>query len=306
MKKVLLTILLFCLSACGGDNKGGGAQFVQKASFPDQVTISEQISFSIGNKGYLIVPNIIGVSGPGKVWEFDPFLNQWTRKNDHPGITFQSPNFVANNKAIIISGNTVWEYDPVSDQWAQKKDAPGADKRAGFAFSIGNNAYVGGGFYNGNNFYRYDVSNDSWSQVGNHPNLGYDPSYPSIGGITFVINSKGYVTGTNMGFWEYNPAQDTWAQKASIDAGYGQAFSIGGKGYVFNALGEMAKYDETTDSWNTVATFPGRNIYYPAGFAINGVAYLGVGQVYPSNGSTDYSYDFWAFMPNYIRSPMFL
>jgi hypothetical protein len=59
----------------------------------------------------------------------------------------------------------------------------------------------------------------------------------------------------------------------------------------------MAKFDETTDSWSVVATFPGLNIYYPAGFSINGIAYLGVGELFPRNEFSGFAYDFWSFVP---------
>ena len=312
MKRLMTIICKLCLSACSGGGDGGSTTgsgkfslktpFPEHIAFPEQVSIREVVSFSIGSKGYLAIPKLIGASGPGEFWEFDSSLSSWSRKNDHPGITFESPVFVVNSKAIAISGNTVWEYDPASDHWTQKNNAPGADKRASFAFAIGNYGYVGGGFYNGKNLWRYNADSDSWTQLTDHPVLGYgynDPSYAAIGGITFVLGSKGYVTGTNMYFWEYNPAGDTWIKKTSVNAVYGQTFTISDKGYVFNAQGEVNEYDQTSDSWSLKATLIDQKMCYPATFSFDGVAFLGVGGLMDNNTCTlDVTSNFWSYQSN--------
>lgn len=71
----------------------------------------------------------------------------------------------------------------------------------------------------------------------NAPN-GPMPRYSAVG---FSIGSKGYIgtgqdaCGYKNDFWEYNPADNSWTQKADFGGGGRVAavgFSIGSKGYI--------------------------------------------------------------------------
>ncbi|MBK9525807.1 MAG: hypothetical protein IPO39_13995 [Bacteroidetes bacterium] len=63
-------------------------------------------------------------------------------------------------------------------------------------------------------------------------------------------------------------------------------FSIGTTGYVglgndgastTNLTQDFYKWDQTTDSWNAIADFPGPVRYYAASFVIGSNAYVGTG-----------------------------
>lgn len=143
-----------------------------------------------------------------------------------------------------------------------------------------------------------------WVQKENFPGI------ERSGAIGFAIGSKGYL---GLGrysfipyvyytdFWEYNPANDTWTQKADFPtAGRTSTvgFSIGSKGYVCGGIGgqpgnlvwysDLWEYDPVYDTWTQKADFPGTVRSGAVGFSINFKGYIGTGA--PSN-------DFWEYNP---------
>jgi hypothetical protein len=105
------------------------------------------------------------------------------------------------------------------------------------------------------------------------------------------VNGKVYIFGGTDGntylhdLWEFNPANNTWAQKASLP-GVGrqqsQAFVLNSEVYVCGgtpmsggALKEIWRYNPATNQWTRLPDFPGAT--GPAGgvgFAINGAGYV--------------------------------
>lgn len=278
-----------------------GDTWTQKATFPPSVPFRQQISFAIGDKGYLVVPCFIGAPCATPLWEYYPQSDSWKQLGNHPGLTFQSPSFVLNGNAYVVSGNAVWQYAPVSNHWTRKGDIPGADKRAGFGFSLNGLGYIGGGFYNGGALWQYDPNSDAWTPKNDHPALQYgmnDPTVLAVDEVTFTIGDKAYVTGTNSYFWEYSPDTDTWVTRSYVNAVYGQAFAIGSRGYVFNTLGALYEYDAMGDHWTPAGAFPGQTVCYPAGFAIGGNLYVGVGGRFAGNTcNLDVVNSWWGFRP---------
>src|ERR1041385_6990781 len=105
--------------------------------------------------------------------------------------------------------------------WVQKANFGGAGRFEGYAFSLGNKGYVGGG---GNNsvffldFWEWDQTTDTWSQKANFPTRRLDPA-------AFAIGAKGYVvSGVDPAnpnlvmndVWEWNQATNIWTQKANF------------------------------------------------------------------------------------------
>ncbi len=128
----------------------------------------------------------------------------------------------------------------------------------------------------------------------------------------FAIGDKGYVgmghynTGEHVIFkdlWEYDPATDSWTQKADFGGSLRYqcaAFSIGDYGYL--GLGRNAddnyeqdfwKYDPSANLWYPIADFPGVPRRGAAAFVINKKAYVGLGQ---TDGG--YAKDFYKYNPN--------
>ncbi len=134
---------------------------------------------------------------------------------------------------------------------------------------------------------------------------------PRTSAVSFMLNGKVYMAGggsvasgaiyTDM--WEYDPAADTWQQKAALPGTnpgctHGVAFSINGKGYVGLGIGtdgnykkELYEYDPASDSWNQMADLPAVAREGSACFVINNKAYI-VGGADISRKS-----DFWEYDP---------
>ena len=130
----------------------------------------------------------------------------------------------------------------------------------------------------------------------------------------FTIGNKGYfglghhnsVAGVNTvfaDFWEYDPATDSWTQKA--DFGQGETyhcfdFVIGKKAFVGcgrNSAGtqfnDMWEFDPVINSWTKKANFPGSARSGPKAFVIDSIAYAGSGLT--NGSSTDNA--FYAYNP---------
>lgn len=127
------------------------------------------------------------------------------------------------------------------------------------------------------------------------------------GAFTFEIGGKAYLgTGFNGSsclndFWEYDPTNNTWTQKANFPgtARYGAAsFSIGNKGYVGtgvdcsnNLYQDIWEYNPATNTWTQKNNFGGSARRHATTFVIGSKAYLATGH----NGSYDlndlYEYD---------------
>jgi N-acetylneuraminic acid mutarotase len=130
------------------------------------------------------------------------------------------------NSSVTTYVKDFWEYDPVADTWTQKADFGGGFTNAAAGFSIGNKGYVG---------------------TGSH--------------ITYT---DGNVVQTGIKeFWQYDPATDTWTQKADFGGSereLAKGFSIGNKGYIgwgqntgYSSLKEFWEYNPATDTWTRKA-----------------------------------------------------
>ena len=130
-------------------------------------------------------------------------------------------------------------------------------------------------------------------------------------GIGFSIGNYGYAgLGYNLNsnaefhdFWQYNPANNTWIQKANFP-GLGvtsaSVFVIGNNAYVVSGSNnpyvdtcyrECWKYNSVTNTWIQRGSFPGIARGCAIGFAIGSKGYYGTG--YDSAGN--YYNDFWQY-----------
>jgi N-acetylneuraminic acid mutarotase len=116
----------------------------------------------------------------------------------------------------------------------------------------------------------------------------------SSGAVAFTIQGKGYVGtgsgagGTGKDFWEYDPASDSWTQKADLvgsPVSYATGFALNGKGYIGSGVvfgnGDFLKtfyeYDPALDKWTRKADFPGFAVDQAVGFSIGDLGYIGMG-----------------------------
>lgn len=129
--------------------------------------------------------------------------------------------------------------------------------------------------------------------------------------VGFSIGTKGYIgTGDSPNatysndFWEYNPANNTWTQKANF-GGVGRSeavgFGIGTKGYIGTGytngttyLNDFWEYNPATNIWTQKNNLGGVARKSAVGFEANGKGYIGTGK-----SSSDDLNDFWEFDPNF-------
>jgi N-acetylneuraminic acid mutarotase len=134
----------------------------------------------------------------------------------------------------------------------------------------------------------------------------------------FSIGSLGYLCGgldtaevIHKDLWAYDPQTDAWTQKADLPgAGRRDAVSFVIDNYAFvgsgmdsvsgptgNTLKDFWRYNPSTNSWSTVADFPGaggNGVYFATGFAAGGKGYLCGGKTGPNL----YSNQLWEYKPS--------
>jgi hypothetical protein len=275
--------------------------------------------FSIGEKVY--VGTGLDFSAYNDFWEYDPSLNTWTQKANFGGSArVDAIGFSIGNKGFIGTGydgsNTekkdFWEYDPAANTWMRRADFRGSARYKAVGFSIGNKGYVGTGTdrYRNNvrDFWEYDPSTGDWTQKAN---FGGTARYDAVG---FSIGNKGFIgTGydfTGMGydliqkndFWEYNPASDTWAQKADV-AGIGRSGAVGfsiadkgfiGTGYVNGGYSkDFWEYDPALNKWTRKEDLNGNARTEGIGIGTGTKGYIGTGVDISSTRKAE----FWEYDP---------
>lgn len=133
--------------------------------------------------------------------------------------------------------------------WEQLSDFGGEARHRTTGLSIGNKMYLGLGHYNGagpnilfEDWWEYDPASGAWTQKANYAG---GPCYHATG---FTINNIGYV-------------------------GTGRTSSVGSV-----LVQDFFKYDPSTNSWSTIASFIGSGRRGSVSFVVNDVAYVGTGE----------------------------
>lgn len=147
------------------------------------------------------------------------------------------------------------------------------------------------------------IGQDTWVQ---QPDL---PGGIRSASTMFSIGNSGYVFGGNYqgtafnDLWAFDPASDTWTQKASCPCDprwFPVSFVLDGKGYVAtgrspastSGLNDLWQYDPVTDTWVQKADLPANIRWGAFGFSVAGKGYVGAG----TTGS-DYFEDLWEYDP---------
>ncbi len=225
-------------------------------------------------------------------------IAQWTQLANLLGNARSKAScFVIGNSVYVIGGSNsvifkdVWEYNVATNNWTQKSIFIGTPRHNAVAFSINGKGYYGLGIGSlGNHLadlWEYNPITDTWTQKASLPALSRESA------VGFSIGSKGYVgSGTlfNFGnntpfylsdFWEYNPANNSWTQKANIP-GQARANAVGielnGKGYfglgqntnLASSFNDFYEYDPTTNSWTTKQSMTGQGRRSTSAFTFGG------------------------------------
>jgi len=235
---------ILLLSGCGGGGGGVSSGNNQSGAKPSGPPISwaAKASMSIPRTDFGVATvsgklyAIGGYSGSvlRTVEEYNPASNSWTTKASMPTARRLLVVTTLNNKIYAIGGmsftdpnNVTYsyaneEYDPATDTWATKAPMPVGN----LVNNILGNRFMGGAAVNGKIY------------VAVYNNNGNAP-------ITQTL--------------EYDPATDTWSNKAPVPFDYTRfaAASLNGKFFVLadaNGFGNpghsyLAEYDPTKDTW---------------------------------------------------------
>lgn len=198
--------------------------------------------------------------------------NFWTKKNDFGALKRERASaFSVNGKGYVGMGvdtnevvhKDLWEYDYLTDAWTQKASLPGSVRRDAIGLAIDNFGYIG---------------------------LGID-------------SAEAFQGNALADFWQYNPATNTWTQKANYPGAGGlgiyfaTAFSLDHKGFVCcgkigsdNYSNEVWEYKPFSDTWAQRGNFPAGDRYQLSSFVVNGVAFVGLGADYNT-----YRKDMWEY-----------
>lgn len=233
--------------------------------------------------------------------------NEWNKLEAFGGSKRErAVGFTIGNRGYIGTGQDTaeamvrdfWEFDPGTNSWTQKANFGGSARRNAVGFSAGNKGYIGTGMDNqfsisGDelpDFWEYDPATNIWTQKAPFPGAGGMGVYYATG---FGINGKGYICCGKVGpssysnqLWEYNPASNSWLQRASFPGGvrYGLTnFVVNNKAYVGtgtdeNALAnDMWCYDPATNTWTAKAAMPGSPRFSCSSFAIGWRGFIVLG-----------------------------
>jgi len=202
------------------------------------------------------------------------------------------PNGLANLKIIVAGQEAIGNQTiELKDEWLMvDQDLPFSFYASPGTFVIDNIAYVMANSKNFNDnktyLWQFNSATFTWKQI----------STPFINatGVIAHNSSKAYFFSNqeNGKFWEYNPSNDKWTQKADLPGAKRQdpmIFSFGekiyvGLGRVFNTANAINsgffEYNPISDSWKKLGDPPITNRFYPNVFVFDS-------KVIVSNGASD-------------------
>jgi len=243
-------------------------KWIRKADFPGVARV-KAIAGVIGDKAYVGLGSVAPYNGNqfSDLWEYNNTTDTWKQLASFPGIA-KNDLFcaVVDSCLYTTEGFTgtafnadTYKYNPKTNTWTRLKDSP-VMRSSTAGFSIGNDIYVGSGYYidNFKDFYRYHTQTDSWTRMADMP----DARILSKG---IAINGKGFVM---LGrFWN-----------GSLDGG--------------KLLKNIVEYDPATNKWSRCGDFPGDARQNMVAFAINSKGYIVGGE-----DDIERKTDVWMFEP---------
>ncbi|WP_224999362.1 IPT/TIG domain-containing protein [Cesiribacter sp. SM1] len=224
-------------------------------------------------------------------------LDPWIKKEDVPhgpygrywaiGFAVSGHGYagIGRGNDLNSANRDFWKYTPQTNKWEKMADFGGGERFGATSFTIGNYAYVGGGYSESGlsepatDFWRYDPATNTWQQIASIE----ETSLRSVG---LSANGKGYVINIGGSIYEYDPTSDSWSYFSSIASGLGYrgrvsaGFVIGNKMYLLSSQSttaphELFELDLNTRQWTSKASL---REYFSKwnnnGFEINGKGYL--------------------------------
>lgn len=301
----------------------------------NHLTRYEATAFTIGNSAY-VGTGLTGITGTSTtlyksdLWEFTPLVpnvniatNQ-TALNGPDSCTNATLIFTATphdnavspsyqwykNNSLVATGSS-YTYTPIV-YGDSVKCLMNSTAACSINASIWSNIIAIDNQANSATFINTwkEKSSLGFNQV-NGPKARYGAVGFSIGGYGYL--GTGVIGGDPEGsiyaatnylddFWQYDPASNSWTQKANVPGGkrgYAVAFVVGQKGYVGTGTdgtfykNDFWEYDPAGNQWTSKSALPASPRYGAFSFSMDGYGYIGTG--YGSvNGITN---DFWQYNP---------
>lgn len=280
---VLIVLLVFLLSDCGGGGPGvtPHLNWTQKTAMP---TARAMLSSGVVNGKIYAIGGYTGSYSSativGAVEEYDPATDTWKPRASMTTARTGLVSAVVNNVIYAIGGgaaaaaahtgncngncSTVEAYDPATDTWTPK--TPAFTQRNGMTSSaVGGIIYVMGGCCSISTVEAYDAVLDTWTTRASMPTAREGLTSAAVNGKIYAIgggprNASNNVVPTGI-VEEYDPATNTWATKASMPTAReglisavvnGKIYAIGG----FNGtpLSTVEVYDPVVNTWSSLSS----------------------------------------------------
>ncbi|EAY26363.1 IPT/TIG domain-containing protein [Microscilla marina] len=215
--------------------------------------------------------------------DFTYLLGTWTQKKDFGGVArTDAVSFSVGTKGYILGGRTeyntskglndMWEYDTATDTWTQKANYPGGKRTLPVAFVLQDIAFVGLGTDDNNvdkkDFWQYKPADNTWTQLNDFAGtISFGRNF------AFSLGSKGYVIKHDSNeLWEVS--LNTWTQKNNLPASnFRGHFVLNGVAYIVAKDKKAWKYNDSNDTWTSVASFPGKD-FVNHSFSVSNIGYL--------------------------------
>ena len=241
--------------------------WVRKADFPGPARNSA-VAFTVNGKGY-VGTGYDGVTKLKDFWEYNPGTNTWVQIADFGGTArYGAVAFSIGAKGYVTTGydgnylKDLWEYAPSTNTWVQQASLTGSKRTDAVAFVYNSKAYVVTGVNNGsylNDFWMYDPAANAWTEkrkISSVSDDSYDDDYGTYitrsNATAFLMNNRAYVvngyrSGVIGSAWEYNIADDTWAEKTSFEGAAREgalSFTINNRGYSTTGNNSSSNFDD--------------------------------------------------------------
>lgn len=246
-------------------------------------------------------------------------VGKWTSLDHFPGTPqYLAASFAIGKKGYVINGftfprNSDWYiFDSEDLSWETKTNAP-MNHRFAMGFSFGEYGYLLTGMdtmgFSTNDFWKYDVNQDKWEQLNPFPGIArHNAVVLTLGEKAyFGIGWNNHTDGTQTqlkDWWEYNPQNDTWTQKATYPGGpsaIASGIGVGGNGYVGLAGPgpspgtQWWQYNPVLDDWKRKASLPGKARYGAGIFAIGDKIIAGGGLTGLGYDEENLMFDWWHY-----------
>ena len=244
------------------------------------------------------------------LWEYDPKTDNWTDLGTTPLKARVNATIAAVDGKIYVGlGYSTkkayykdaymrdwWSYTPETDTWVQLAEYPTANTVAVSSFVVEGNIYAlyGFGFGYTKDVYRYNVSENSWSQVADNNErewMNFGSRGALCGGRLYF--GLGYRISTLNHWFEVDLPTNTWTPRHALP-GKGRVFAacaatdkevyiLGGRFFAGEMTGgevfdSYLRYSPDKDEWTWCGTMPCGRAENQVAFTLNGKVYFGLGE----------------------------